>query len=126
MMQIFEFSNEKEFLTHCLNRIKEISEERIRIKNAFHVVLTGGETAQLLYGELKHLKTDWSKWFFYFGDERCVSINHLDLNSFMAEKNLFEFVPVEKSRYLKFQDIWGRRKRLWNIQNPFSLFFVLI
>ncbi|ALE38974.1 6-phosphogluconolactonase [Leptospira interrogans serovar Hardjo-prajitno] len=130
MMQIVEFSNEKEFLTHCLNRIKEISEERIRIKNAFHIVLTGGETAQLLYGELKHLKTDWSKWFFYFGDERCVSINHLDLNSFMAEKNLFEFVPVEKKQIFKIPGHLGPEKAALeyskSIQSVFCFDLVLL
>ncbi|EKR66092.1 MULTISPECIES: 6-phosphogluconolactonase [Leptospira] len=109
-MQIVEFSNEKEFLTHCLNRIKEISEERIRIKNAFHVVLTGGETAQLLYGELKHLKTDWSKWFFYFGDERCVPENHVDLNSLMVQKNLFEFLPVNEKQIFMIPGYLGAKK----------------
>ncbi|EMO04493.1 glucosamine-6-phosphate isomerase/6-phosphogluconolactonase domain protein [Leptospira interrogans serovar Icterohaemorrhagiae str. Verdun HP] len=63
-MHIIEFSNERDFLDHCLDRIKEISANKIQTKSSFHIVLTGGDTAKLLYSELKHLKTDWSKWFF--------------------------------------------------------------
>ncbi|EKR17047.1 6-phosphogluconolactonase [Leptospira interrogans] len=100
-MHIIEFSNERDFLDHCLDRIKEISANKIQTKSSFHIVLTGGDTAKLLYSELKHLKTDWSKWFFYFGDERCVPKDHIDSNWLMAERVLFKFIPVNERQIFK-------------------------
>ncbi|WP_078129404.1 6-phosphogluconolactonase [Leptospira alexanderi] len=109
-MYIIKFFNELDFLSHCLDRIKEISETKIQIKNCFHIVLTGGETAKLLYSELKFMKTDWSKWFFYFGDERCVPEGHADSNCLMAEKNLFEFIPVSEKQIFKIPGHLGAKK----------------
>ncbi|AXR65025.1 6-phosphogluconolactonase [Leptospira mayottensis] len=100
-MHIIKFSNELDFLSHCLDRIKEISETKIQIKNCFHIVLTGGETAKLLYSELKFMQTDWSKWFFYFGDERCVPKDHIDSNWLMAERVLFKFIPVNERQIFR-------------------------
>lgn len=51
-MHIIEFFNERDFLDHCLDRIKEISANKIQTKSSFHIVLTGGDTAKLLYSEL--------------------------------------------------------------------------
>ncbi|EMK10393.1 MULTISPECIES: 6-phosphogluconolactonase [Leptospira] len=100
-MHIIEFSNERDFLDHCLDRIKEISETKIQTKNCFHIVLTGGETAKLLYSELKFMETDWSKWFFYFGDERCVPKDHTDSNCLMTERVLFKFIPVNERQIFR-------------------------
>ncbi|EQA61232.1 6-phosphogluconolactonase [Leptospira alexanderi] len=100
-MYIIKFFNELDFLSHCLDRIKEISETKIQSNNCFHIVLTGGETAKLLYSELKFMKTDWSKWFFYFGDERCVPKDHTDSNWLMAERVLFKFIPVNERQIFR-------------------------
>ncbi|EMM77394.1 6-phosphogluconolactonase [Leptospira santarosai] len=100
-MQIIEFSDEQRFLTHCLNQIEKISQDAIQFKNFFHIVLTGGDTARLLYSKLKDLKTDWSKWLFYFGDERCVPESHPDSNSFMVNESLFKFIPISEEQIFK-------------------------
>ncbi|WP_061222742.1 6-phosphogluconolactonase [Leptospira weilii] len=109
-MHIIKFFSERNFLDHCLNTIREISANKIQTKNSFHIVLTGGDTARLLYSELKFLKTDWSKWFFYFGDERCVPEGHADSNCLMAEKNLFEFIPVVEKQIFKIPGHLGAKK----------------
>ncbi|WP_017850669.1 6-phosphogluconolactonase [Leptospira interrogans] len=109
-MQIIEFSDEQGFLTHCLNQIEKISQDAIQFKNFFHIVLTGGDTARLLYSKLKDLKTDWSKWLFYFGDERCVPEDHVDSNSLMVQKSLFEFLPVNEKQIFKIPGHLGARK----------------
>ncbi|ASV06240.1 6-phosphogluconolactonase [Leptospira interrogans] len=100
-MHIIKFSNERDFLDHCLDRIKEISANKIQTKSSFHIVLTGGDTAKLLYSELKYMETDWSKWFFYFGDERCVPKEHTDSNWLMAERVLFKFIPVNERQIFR-------------------------
>lgn len=109
-MQIIEFYNKKDFLSGCLSKIKEISDYKIQNNGVFHIVLTGGDTAQLIYSELKYLKTDWSKWFFYFGDERCVPEGHVDSNSLMVQKSLFEFLPVNEKQIFMIPGYLGAKK----------------
>ncbi|MBM9577311.1 6-phosphogluconolactonase [Leptospira sp. 201903070] len=106
-MQFREFSDELDFYKYCVQKIKEVSETKIRAHNEFRIVLTGGETARLVYAELRELKTDWSKWFFYFGDERCVPETDPDSNYFLAEKSLFEYIPVSKSQIFRIQGELG-------------------
>lgn len=109
-MHIIEFFNERDFLDHCLDRIKEISANKIQTKSSFHIVLTGGDTAKLLYSELKYMETDWSKWFFYFGDERCVPKEHTDSNWLMVERVLFKFIPVNERQIFRIQGHLGPQR----------------
>ncbi|EMN47156.1 6-phosphogluconolactonase [Leptospira interrogans str. L1207] len=109
-MHIIEFFNERDFLDHCLDRIKEISANKIQTKSSFHIVLTGGDTAKLLYSELKYIETDWSKWFFYFGDERCVPKDHTDSNWLMAERVLFKFIPVNERQIFRIPGHLGSQR----------------
>ncbi|MDI7166936.1 6-phosphogluconolactonase, partial [Leptospira santarosai] len=107
---IIEFSNEGDFLNYCLDKIQKISVNKIQTKGTFHIVLTGGETAKSLYSELKFLATDWSKWFFYFGDERCVPEDHVDSNWLMIENALFKFIPVNERQIFKIPGYLGAEK----------------
>ncbi|RHX91300.1 6-phosphogluconolactonase [Leptospira yasudae] len=116
-MIIVEFSDEREFLTHCLRKIKEISDKSIQVQNSFRIVLTGGDTAKLLYSQLKYLETDWSKWYFYFGDERCVSMDHPDSNALMADKSLFEFTPIRKEQIFRIPGHLGAEQAAFEYAN---------
>lgn len=106
-MRFCEFTNEPDFYRNCIQKIKEVSETKIRDENVFRIVLTGGDTARFLYSELRHLETDWSKWIFYFGDERCVLENDPDSNYFLAERSLFDHIPVLKSQIFRIQGELG-------------------
>ena len=37
-------------------------------------------------------EVDFSKWFVYFADERCVSLDHNDSNYKACKEALFDFV----------------------------------
>ncbi|MBW0434121.1 6-phosphogluconolactonase [Leptospira yasudae] len=100
-MKIFEFNDELSFLERCVDRIGEISESKIRTSEIFNIVLTGGETAKEVYNRLANLKTDWSKWRFYFGDERFLNEGDAELNSVMADQYLFSSIPVLSDQIFK-------------------------
>ncbi|TGN18267.1 6-phosphogluconolactonase [Leptospira idonii] len=109
-MKIHTFLNEEEFLSNCIARIESISKAKLEEKQSFHIVLTGGDTAKLIYSRLRSLHTDWSKWYFYFGDERCVPENHPDLNSLMAKETLLDHIPIKKQQVFIMPSYLGPKK----------------
>jgi 6-phosphogluconolactonase len=76
------------------NQIAALSQQVIEHKGQFKVVLAGGTTPGIIYKKLVNLKTDWSKWQIFFGDERCLESENPERNSKMAELNWLNFVPI--------------------------------
>ena len=64
----------------------------------FHVALSGGSTPKSLYQLLATDKysdqIDWQKVHLYFGDERCVPLDHPDSNFLMAKTALIDHVDI--------------------------------
>jgi len=64
----------------------------------FKLVLAGGTTPEKVYRLLAQSDADWSKWFIYYGDERCLPVDHADRNSVMVEQAFLENVTIPKSQ----------------------------
>jgi 6-phosphogluconolactonase len=96
----FIFSDE--FIQAVQWEIIAFANERIAKANVFRIVLTGGNTAKTIYSNLIECETDWSKWEFYFGDERFVETGSPELNFSLAEEFLFSKVPVAYNSIVKF------------------------
>lgn len=64
----------------------------------FNVALAGGSTPQRMYEYLASDEfsqiIDWSRVFFYFGDERNVPHDHQDSNYHMACQAMLNHIPV--------------------------------
>jgi len=62
------------------------------------LALAGGETPRSVYAQLAgadlRSRVDWQKVEFYFGDERCVPLDHSDSNYRMANESLFSNLPI--------------------------------
>jgi 6-phosphogluconolactonase len=68
----------------------QIANEAISQRGRFLVALSGGNTPTKLYEKLANEKLDWSKTYFFWGDERCVPADD-DGNSYgQAKKVLFD------------------------------------
>lgn len=64
--------------------IDQEARQAIAARGEFHIVLSGGNTPRAVHERLVSLKTDWSAWHIYFGDERCLPTDHPERNSYMA------------------------------------------
>jgi 6-phosphogluconolactonase len=88
------FPNIEELNRFAAEKFVEIANEAIEKRGQFTIALAGGSTPkslyQLLSGEIFKNKVDWSRCFFYFGDERNVSPDDAESNFRMAHENLFE------------------------------------
>jgi len=71
--------------TAC-QHILQAAEQAIQQRDAFHLVLAGGSTPEQTYHLLAKAQADWSKWHIYYGDERCLPVEHPERNSQMAQQ----------------------------------------
>ncbi|KAF3977854.1 MAG: 6-phosphogluconolactonase [Methylococcales symbiont of Iophon sp. n. MRB-2018] len=78
-------------------QILQSAEQAISARACFHLVLAGGSTPEKVYQLLAHAKTNWSKWYIYYGDERCLAADNSERNSTMATNALLSKtdIPVE-------------------------------
>jgi 6-phosphogluconolactonase len=63
-------------------------------RGKFRIVLAGGTTPEAVYQRLAGSTTDWLRWQVYFGDERCVPLNHAERNSVMAARSWLDRVSL--------------------------------
>ncbi len=95
-IQWFECETVDQMTQIVCERILKLSEEAIAEHGKFKFVLAGGKTPEKLYRLLAKQDTDWSKWFIYHGDERCLPVTHPDRNSVMAAKAFLNSVSIPK------------------------------
>jgi 6-phosphogluconolactonase len=79
-------------------RILELANEAITERGQFKFVLAGGKTPEKVYRLLAKSDANWSKWFIYHGDERCLPVNHVDRNSVMAANSFLKDVAIPKNQ----------------------------
>jgi len=74
-----------------------IAERASQVAN-FRLVLAGGSTPRALYERLAsdavRDRIDWSRVHIFFGDERCVPLDHPRSNYHMAHETLLSHVPI--------------------------------
>ncbi|RZK41944.1 MAG: 6-phosphogluconolactonase [Pedobacter sp.] len=92
-MNLHVFKSTEKLNEALISYVIDIANKAISNKNRFDFVLTGGNSPKDLYQQLSTTfkdKIDWSKVYFFFGDERTVLPNHKDYNGLMAKTNLFD------------------------------------
>ncbi|MEM8942982.1 MAG: 6-phosphogluconolactonase, partial [Pseudomonadota bacterium] len=82
----------------AVDLIIEAAESAIEERARFTLVLAGGSTPQRVYEALKGIATDWSRWHFYIGDERCVPRGDPLRNDLMAREAWLDHCPVNDSQ----------------------------
>jgi 6-phosphogluconolactonase len=87
MKQIRRWHNypDRESLKHdVIKEITDHAQRSILTHGCFRIVLAGGSTPKAVYQGLRNIKTEWSAWHIYFGDERCLPIGEEERNDSMA------------------------------------------
>lgn len=75
-------------------RILAAADHAIRARGQFHLVLAGGDTPCAAYRRLRQARVDWSRWYIYFGDERCLPADDAARNSRMAGEAWLDHVSI--------------------------------
>jgi 6-phosphogluconolactonase len=84
----------------------EISERSISERDEFNVALSGGNSPKKLYELLASSayknRIEWSKVYFFFGDERYVPFDSADNNGLMAKQALFDHLKIAPTQIFYF------------------------
>ncbi|HEY8095062.1 MAG TPA: 6-phosphogluconolactonase [Methylobacter sp.] len=75
-------------------KILSAATSAISERGKFKLVLAGGGTPEKVYRLLAESKADWANWHIYYGDERCLPVDHQDRNSLMASQVLLDNVAI--------------------------------
>ncbi|MES2828833.1 MAG: 6-phosphogluconolactonase [Bacteroidota bacterium] len=92
-MNLLIYPTGQELFKDLADYIMSIANQSIAEKGIFNFVLTGGNSPKKLHELLVENyrdKTDWSKVFFFFGDERNVPSTHENYNGLMAKNTLLD------------------------------------
>ncbi len=79
-------ANAVEAIAATEDYIATAARNAIAQRNAFRMVLAGGETPRRLYERIASTDSDWAAWHIYYGDERCIQAQDAQRNSVMAER----------------------------------------
>jgi 6-phosphogluconolactonase len=91
-------SDQSELNQAALRAILDNATKSIQQRGKFHFVLSGGDTPRGIYQQLRFVQTDWSAWYIYFSDERCLLPNDQNLNSRMAGEAWLDHVPIPRNQ----------------------------
>jgi 6-phosphogluconolactonase len=66
---------------------------------SFRLVLAGGTTPRRAYEILADCNSDWSRWYFYYGDERCLPVDHEERNSVMVQTSWLDKIQLGSGQH---------------------------
>lgn len=94
-------SGRGEVAFEAADRIMKIAERVLVQGRDFRLVLSGGSTPKRLYevlaGDPFRSRLSWNRVHFFWGDERCVDLDHPDSNYRMAREAFLEKLNVPKA-----------------------------
>ena len=79
-------------------RITLFEKKAIEHHGRFRIVLAGGSTPLRVYQLLSQQDHDWQNWQVYYGDERCLPVDHSERNSTMAARALLDRVAIPREQ----------------------------
>lgn len=104
-MELNIFKTVEEQIAALANYVIDASKTAIMDHDRFDFVLSGGSSPKRLYELLtsdKYKKRiDWSRTYFFFGDERFVPAGDEERNSLMAKESLFDHVNISDDQIFK-------------------------
>ncbi len=92
-MNLLIYKTQSELLEDIAAYIINIANKSIDEQGCFNFVLTGGNSPKALYEMLSTTykeQVDWTKVYFFFGDERNVMPDHDSYNGLMAKKAILD------------------------------------
>ncbi len=78
----------------CAERVAAALEQARAVRDAAHMALAGGSTPARTYELLAELMSDWRDVHLWFGDERCVPLDHPDSNHRLLTHTLLNRLPA--------------------------------
>lgn len=94
---------------HAARAILRAAAQAIAARGRFTIVLAGGDTPVGIYLQLARAAADWSRWYVYFGDERCRPVGDAQRNDALAEDAWLNRVPIPRAQIYRIPAELGAR-----------------
>ncbi|XP_034177693.1 6-phosphogluconolactonase [Osmia lignaria lignaria] len=88
-------------VSYLSNLLQTSAEEAFANGDTLKVGLSGGSVVNLLAQSLPNITTDWSKWYFFFCDERIVPFDSNDSTYGEYKSKLIGKIPVTEDQFIK-------------------------
>ena len=102
---IHVFDTPDQLITASADFVVAQAKKAIQQHGRFSLVLSGGSSPkklhELLASDSYRHQIEWTKVFFFFGDERYVPADHPDSNYLMAKKTLFDPLKISDGQIFK-------------------------
>jgi len=86
------------FSDYACKKISNTAQSAIKERQQFRIVLAGGSTPAKVYQLLAKTEQDWVHWEIFWGDERCLPVDHPERNSTMACKDWLDHVNIPQNQ----------------------------
>jgi 6-phosphogluconolactonase len=109
-MKLNIYNTDTEVLASLAKYFADIAKQAIEANDRFTVALSGGSSPKKLHELLasEYRDTiDWSKVYFFFGDERDVPLTDPQSNYLMAKQTLFDPLAIDPSHVFAVQTNLG-------------------
>jgi 6-phosphogluconolactonase len=104
-MELHIFKDVDSLIKASADLVVERAKESIQKHGRFSLVLSGGSSPKKLHLLLTsndyRRRIDWTKVFFFFGDERYVPADHPESNYLMAKQTLFDPLEIPDNQIFK-------------------------
>ncbi|XP_043248228.1 6-phosphogluconolactonase [Colletes gigas] len=108
----------------CLSNLLQTSaDQALAGGDTFKVGLSGGSLVKLLVQSLPNITTDWSKWYFFFCDERIVPFDSNDSTYGEYKAKLIGKVPVTEDQFIKINPDLSAEEAAKDYIKKMSVFF---
>ena len=88
--------------------VARLSSQAIAERGRFTVALSGGSLTKIVGPALTaapwHSEIDWSAWYVFWADERCVPLDHPDSNFRLAREYLFDQIKIPVAQIYPIDD----------------------
>ena len=95
---ILTCENEKEMSDQLTNFVVMCYKDALEDRGRFAIALTGGQAVTLLARRITEEPfvsyIDWTKWYVFFVDERCTSLDNPCSSYYMVDQALLQHVKI--------------------------------
>ncbi|XP_076171440.1 6-phosphogluconolactonase [Ptiloglossa arizonensis] len=123
MEKILIWPQNELLVSYLSNLLQTSAEEALVDGDTFKVGLSGGSLVKLLVQSLPTINTDWSKWYFFFCDERIVPFDSNDSTYGEYKAKLIGKIPVTEDQFIKINPDLSAEEAAKDYIKKMSVFF---
>lgn len=97
---VYVLRNEQLIVDKLKDLIEEIAKEKLQKNDIFTIGLSGGSLVKYASQAFSSITSEWSKWHFFFCDERLVPFDDKESTFGLYKGELLEKIPITEEQFI--------------------------